>query len=1018
MTAGGTVTGENVQDLVTRLRLLAVACTQVESIDDLMGVALAQSAAGCDATGAVLFLRRGDALVNVGSCWLPEATEPRWGELRLEADLPLCVAVRTQRAVWVSTAAERRRRFPALAERSQGFVATASLPLRRGDHVLGVLGVAYRGPHEFTSAERLFLATLAQQVAEALVRLADAGQASEWQLSLQEPTRRAVIESLRPTAPTRRAHADRITALAGRLCAAPVAQLTLLGAQEVVVSTHGSAASVPSLKRSLTDVALREGAPLRISDATRDKRVAALPAVTSGAVHAYLGVPVRHGNLAIGTLSVSDTRPREWGDDHVDSLTLLAEVAVDVLAAPAANGDAAPNRGWAPRLVDFVADLAASDNATQVLQALVTAAVDTGGVDSAAAVYRSRAGAAAPTHASSGPHRRRWPVDESAARAVERRLTTSSVTRLCGADALLTAFPDQLPAIEASQVTDLIVVSLRRQGEQVGALLATVSDVLPLDGGADRFLSRLAALAGSALTRIVAQREQVEARARLAFLAEASLVLDANLDVDETLHRLARMAVPPVADACLVYLRGNGGLELVAVTHVDASIEAGLRAHAVHCPAIAGHLGSAFGSTDSQLIPAGCDCAAAPGVWRYGGGQVVALRARGRVLGAMWLASEQEQRIDGLFTSSLAQRAALALDNALLYRERRRAVIALQSRLLPPRLPRLVGFDLAAWYEVADASLDVGGDFYDVVPAADGSFTLVIGDVCGRGAEAASITGLARHTLRVLLEDGWAPAAALSRLNKALLSEAVPRRFCTVLLITMLPSEAGVEATIASGGHPLPLLLRRSGEVTEVGRPGHLLGVLPTVRNRETDLKLEPGDTIVLYTDGVSEARGTDGMFEDRLHAEVRARAGLPPGELVGGLRRAVTRYRQSGADDMAMLAIRVRGRELLHADLQLDGDPAARLDEALRAAHPDPTDVDQTPGLDRLLRASGLNNGFVGGDGTAEVVIEELPDAIRIEVVAPARDATPLAPAVPHILDGGGVHSSVAWAEVRHRDE
>lgn len=177
------------------------------------------------------------------------------------------------------------------------------------------------------------------------------------------------------------------------------------------------------------------------------------------------------------------------------------------------------------------------------------------------------------------------------------------------------------------------------------------------------------------------------------------------------------------------------------------------------------------------------------------------LKARGRVLGTLTFLYHRAVVAEGAsqFLAGLADRAALAIDSSTLYEQRRRHVVSLQRHLLPSELPLIPGITLSSAYEVGDVSLDVGGDFYDAVPRAQGGVTLLLGDVCGRGAEAAALTGLARHTLRTLLEDGSTPEHALERLNQALVREGTTR-FVTALVVVLVPDGGGfVRATGVPG---------------------------------------------------------------------------------------------------------------------------------------------------------------------------------------------------------------------------
>ncbi|WP_405008990.1 PP2C family protein-serine/threonine phosphatase [Kitasatospora sp. NBC_01539] len=445
------------------------------------------------------------------------------------------------------------------------------------------------------------------------------------------------------------------------------------------------------------------------------------------------------------------------------------------------------------------------------------------------------------------------------------------------------------------------------------AVVVGVGPGAPPPAGLHTMLAQACDTVDACNARVLRERENDRRQARDALLAEASLQMDASLDIHETLQRVARMAVPAVAEGCLVHLWPQGRPELVAVAHLAAAAQERLAAVG-RDEAWTGRVLREATAGPGGLLLAGADLADGP--FAPGGPvpcQVVtvnALRARGRTLGAITFAYDRDPRLvpSPAFLADLALRAALAIDNATLYEQRRLHVMSLQRHLLPAALPRMPGLELASAYEVGDAGLDVGGDFYDAVPGPDGELSLVVGDVCGRGAQAAALTGLARHTLRTLLEDGCAPAPALGRLNRALRANAASR-FVTAVVARLAPvGDGSFRMRTASAGHPPGYAVRADGTVEVFNTAGGLLlGVLDDHEVAETRCHLRPGDTAVLLTDGVTESRSADGtFFEERLPGVLAGLAGLAPEKLVTELARAALAFRTTGADDMAVLAVRV----------------------------------------------------------------------------------------------------------------
>jgi PAS domain S-box-containing protein len=238
---------------------------------------------------------------------------------------------------------------------------------------------------------------------------------------------------------------------------------------------------------------------------------------------------------------------------------------------------------------------------------------------------------------------------------------------------------------------------------------------------------------------------------------------------------------------------------------------------------------------------------------------------------------------------------------------------SLQASLLPPRLPIVPRLDLAALYETGGDGLAVGGDFYDLYPASPTEWTAIVGDVCGTGPAAVAVTAAARHALHALSVHERGPAATLRGLNAALLQDAADRRpFLTAVNLRIEPRADAVSITVACAGHPLPMWVRVDGSVETVGVPGTLLGVFDEVEITDVAVELDEGEALVLYTDGLTEARGDDGgLFgEERLAAALSATAGSTAEEIVERVRTDVAAFRRPGcADDVALLVLRVRPR-------------------------------------------------------------------------------------------------------------
>jgi len=242
--------------------------------------------------------------------------------------------------------------------------------------------------------------------------------------------------------------------------------------------------------------------------------------------------------------------------------------------------------------------------------------------------------------------------------------------------------------------------------------------------------------------------------------------------------------------------------------------------------------------------------------------------------------------------------------------ERSRIARVLQDSLLPATLPLVPGLELAARYRPAGDGGEIGGDFYDVFSLGDGRWGLVLGDVSGKGAEAAAMTALARYTVRAFATERHTPRGMLLRLNDAMARQTTDERYCTAVYMVLEPHTAGARVRLALGGHPPPLLVRSKDGVELAGRSGLVLGVLPDPELHDVNLALGVGDLLCIYTDGVTEARRGRELFgEDRLVHCLSPTAHLPADEIAARLEQRVHAFSDSQLrDDMAIVVVKPTG--------------------------------------------------------------------------------------------------------------
>jgi serine phosphatase RsbU (regulator of sigma subunit)/PAS domain-containing protein len=408
-------------------------------------------------------------------------------------------------------------------------------------------------------------------------------------------------------------------------------------------------------------------------------------------------------------------------------------------------------------------------------------------------------------------------------------------------------------------------------------------------------------------------------------LGRASAALS-TLRRDDVLDALVAALVPELADWCTIHVAEPAkGLRLLAVAHRDPR-----RARLAQELASRYPLGALATAGAAAVIRSGrrevhteiADALFAPPaddeslrVLRELGlhsAVVLPLRAGRRVLGALTLAmGDSGRHYTGEtleLAESVAAQAATALDNARLYAEQADIAHALQQELLPPTLPAIDGIDLAACYRPKGRAVEVGGDFYDVFAAGDGAWRLLIGDVVGKGPQAASLTALVRYTLRGAELAPVGPTARLGWVNDELMRRSPAVDFCSAVYGTMSVGAGRAHVELISCGHPPPLVRRANGRVDELRAAGPLLGVGPDPRYLPSDVDLAPGDVLLFYTDGVIELPGRNPWRGvDLLHSTLRSAGGLGAQELVDHIERVtLDACRGTPRDDLALLAVRV----------------------------------------------------------------------------------------------------------------
>jgi serine phosphatase RsbU (regulator of sigma subunit) len=436
---------------------------------------------------------------------------------------------------------------------------------------------------------------------------------------------------------------------------------------------------------------------------------------------------------------------------------------------------------------------------------------------------------------------------------------------------------------------------------------------LELDAPATAYLRPLAALVAERLTLALENDRLRRADRRrqtwLTFLAEASELLAQSLDVELTLALIPQLVVPRLGQWSAVHTTDAWGrLKLETAAHADEQ---------------------SLPQLYTTLQQTGPDSVMArlPAALRAGGqvplpppteGFAIPLIARGQLLGTLSVGRHPQRRHEPdeiAVLQDVARRAALAVDNARIHAERRNVARTLQRSLLPPKLPTVPGIGFGAAYVPTGDAAEVGGDFYDVVPlpsrpgspSQDDRWLVAIGDVSGKGVQAATVTGLVREVIRALVRGGRPLPEILERINQTLV-ERGRGRYCTLALASVRVTEdVRLEVTLHLAGHERPVLVRADGRTFSAGSGGTALGLLDTISCPAETVHLGPGDSLIFYTDGVTERRRGRELFGgQRLRDAAAPLAHFSAEVMAARLRTATIGFSaEPPRDDIALLVLR-----------------------------------------------------------------------------------------------------------------
>ncbi|MFP5362593.1 MAG: SpoIIE family protein phosphatase [Thermoleophilia bacterium] len=663
-----------------------------------------------------------------------------------------------------------------------------------------------------------------------------------------------------------------VRASTGRESAAT--QAALLNRPPATVDTGGDVEQ-PLLMTSVNDELLQQIA-VDAEDLARLRAIGAL---------SFVIVPLRARGRRLGSLTLIDTEHsgRRFHDEDLDFAKVLAGRAALAL----------DNAGLFSELETVEAQLTA---ALSTLAEAVTVQ-HTGG----SLIYANEAAARMLGFAS---------PQELIATPVEELVNRFETAKEDGSPLRIEELPGRQVIAGVQEPEPLVTRTVDRRSGELAWRLTKASGVYGSDG---------------ALKLVVNVIEDITEVKRAEFtqrmLARASEVLSSSLDYERTLQQVAELAVPQLADWCAVSMPdGHGFIRSVAVAHIDPDKVAFARRIGDRYPTRAdAPTGTAQVMRDGkaqlvneiseEVLAAVAQDEEHLELLRSVGihaGLTVPMTTGAKIVGALTLISSESGRrfeeADVALAEELARRAGTAVENARLYTERSNIAHTLQTSLLPGRLPQMPGWTAATLYRPAGDENWVGGDFYDAF-AVSGGWLAIVGDVAGRGAAAAALTGLARHTLRTaatLLED---PLAAIGTLNRELLALDAMSLCSVAAVLLSEDGEGRATVHVVCAGHPLPLLVRAGG-VRPIGSFSPMLGAYAIDDWQRTEHELEPGDLLVLFTDGVFDTVGAGERFgEERLARTLEG--ATDPDDAVERIDVALTAFEVGEqADDTAILAV------------------------------------------------------------------------------------------------------------------
>lgn len=927
---------ERARERTERLQALAGDLIDAETEAEVERLLADHVLAAAGGNASVVVRLRPNGLVEiVASRGYVRETIERDREMDIDAASPLNDAMRSRVAVWVNSKREFSERYPLLLDdwdRLGHESSFAALPLKVGDRVLGAVGVRVSDAEALPDEDKEVLRAIARQSAQAIdqTALRAAERAARAEVERSERRYRSLIET------TSAIHWT--VDPAGAFVEAQPSWAAYTGQSWDEYRGFGWVDAVhPEDREGLLErwVAARDAGTLYEGEtrlwhgASGEHRHAVVRAAPvrdpDEHIVEWVGtvIDVHEERLEHGRQEARTALARRELEEASERLAYLA-AASDILAS-SLNTDETLGRLAElaiPRLADWCAvDMVQPDGSIRLV---AVSHVDPARVDLAREL------------------RERYPPDPDAEEGMPMVLRTgrSIVMPVIPVELLEAAKaqnPELAELVDELQLHSAMIVPIATKDRVQGAITFVWAESgYEYDDDDLALAEDLARRAAVAVENArlyeaesAARLEESRTRERLEMIAEAGEAMANTLVPRAITETLVIETSKRLADVSVAYLvDGDRRIEDFVAAHRDPALTATVRRAA----------SLRFPSPEDEVSAVGKVLAAGrPVLYRdmpsdFGERAMltdeqraflersepiseiaVPIRGRGDLLGVLALVRSRGRSAfdedDLELALDLARRAGIMLENARLSAEREEVVETLQRSLLPPETPTIPGIDVGSRYLAAAEGLTVGGDFYDVFELDFDHWGAVIGDVVGKGAAAAAMMGLARYTVRTAAMSEGRPSALLRTLNDAIVRQASDTMFCTACFARVRRNDEGARVTLSLGGHPTPLLLHPDGTIEEVGDPGTLLGVFedPTLTDRVVDLR--PGDTLVFYTDGVTdERRGDEEFGDERLRATLVGLVGSPAQDVADGVVDAVVGFRSGTAhDDIALLVIRVR---------------------------------------------------------------------------------------------------------------